>query len=501
MKIRKEKIEVKSTDSTLRSNYIYNFISQIITLIIPLITAPYLARIFREEGSGQIAFANNIITYFTMFANLGFLTYGQREIAKSKCNTYEKSKTFWEISILHGLFSLASFTILLCATFGGIFGRQYTQLILIFGIQVIASAIDINFYYQGIEDFKIIAIRSIIIRVLCLIFIFVFVKKASDIWIYALIYSGSVLIANSSLWVKLRKNLVPVKFRDFDLKKHILPSLIIFLPTLATTIYGSLDKLMIGYLCINPDYENGCYNQALKLNQVILIIITVIDSVMVARNSRDYALGNYNFIKKHIGFATNYVMIFGIPLMVGVCLLSTNLSSWYLGEGYKEVPLLLNIMSVRFIVSGLACVYGNQLFIAIGKEKYTTIAHLCTCIFNLILNFIYIPWLGAIGAAITTALAETLDFFVLFVIAIKNKYTSVSYLITISIKPVISAIIMAIPVYFINKVMGNDIVSFAVSVLVGVLIYAIMLIILKDKFTQYCIENYLKKRIKCRKAK
>ena len=132
---------------SLKKNYIYNFISHILTLIIPLITTPYLARIFREAGNGQITFANNIISYFTMFANLGFLTYGQREIAKYQDDDYKRSKTFWEIIIVRGVFSIVSFLVLLVTTYSGLYGSSYNTLIILFSIQIIAVIFDVNFYY------------------------------------------------------------------------------------------------------------------------------------------------------------------------------------------------------------------------------------------------------------------------------------------------------------------------------------------------------------------
>lgn len=483
---------MSSQNKSLKKNYIYNFISQVLTLIIPLITIPYLSRVFHEVGNGQIAFANNIITYFTMIANLGYSVYGQREIAKHRDDKYERSKTFWEIIIIRVVLSIGSFFLLIFTTLCGIYGQSYTLLILIFSIQVIAVAFDVNFFYQGEEDFKSIAIRTIILRSLCLLLIFVFVKKETDIWLYALIYSSSVLFANLIMWPKLAKMIRKVPFSALEFKKHFLPALIIFLPTLATTIYGSLDKLMIGYLATNPDYQNGCYNQALKLNQTILILITVIDSVMVARNSHDYAVGEYEKMKKHIYFSCDYVLHLGIPLIVGMCVLSKNLSSWFLGDGFKEVPILLNIMSVRFIASGLACVFGNQLFIAIGKEKYTTIAHITTAISNLILNLIFIPWLGAIGGSITTALAETVDFLVLLIIAVRGKYIFGKYLVKSSFKPIIAAGVMFAVIKPLEVLFPYSILSFCFIAGIGVLVYGFVLIIIKDHFAQHCWAKYVK---------
>lgn len=480
--------------NSLGLNYIFNFISQIVTLVIPLITTPYLARIFLEEGSGQIAFSNTIITYFTMIANLGYSVYGQREIAKCQDDKYKKSKIFWEIFIIRCVLTLISYGTLLGTMLIHVYPEVYTTLILLFSIQIIAVVFDVSYFYQGEEDFKYIALRNLVMRILCLICIFIFVKTKEDIWKYALLYSVSIFLANISMWPKLRKSLQKIFVRDLSFKKHFLPSLIIFLPTLATTVYASLDKIMIGYLTANPDYENGCYNQALKLNQTILILITVIDSIMIARNSHNYSKGDFNQVKNHIYFGANYVWHLGLPLIVGMCILSSNLSSWYLGAGYDEVYLLLDIMSVRFIVSGMACVFGNQLFIPIGKEKYTTIAHIITCISNLILNFIFIPLYGAIGGAITTALAEAIDFIVLSIFVLKGKYVSIKKIILMMWKPALCALIMGIPIYFINQAMRYSIWSFILSIGVGSIVYGVCLLIVKDRYV-FSIIAFLKAKI------
>ena len=480
---------------SLKKNYIFNFINQVLTLIIPLITTPYLSRVFHEAGNGQIAFANNIITYFTMIANLGYSVYGQREIAKFQDDDYKRSKIFWEIIIIRIILSVFSFCLLMMTTFSGLYGQSYTKLIMIFSIQVIAIAFDVNFYYQGEEDFRSVAIRTIILRSLCLIFIFTFVKREDQMWLYALIYSSSVLFANIIMWPKLVKLVKKVPFKNLEFRKHFMPALIIFLPTLATTIYGSLDKLMIGYLATNPDYQNGCYNQALKLNQTILILITVIDSIMVARNSHDYVVKKKKKMERHIYFSCDYVLHLGIPLIVGMIVLSKNLSSWFLGDGFIEVPTLLDIMSVRFIVSGLACVFGNQLFIAIGKEKYTTIAHITTALSNLVLNFVFIPWLGAIGGSITTALAETIDCVVLTVIAIHGKYVSANILLKSIPKPLIASFAMFAAIKPLEAMFPYSIISFCFVVLIGALVYFIVLIVLRDSFVQYGINKIVRPTI------
>ncbi|MEG0034659.1 MAG: flippase [Bacilli bacterium] len=487
-----DKIGKMSKKSSLKNNFFFNFISQILTLLIPLITTPYLARIFHESGNGQVAFANNILTYFTMIANFGFAIYGQREIAKYQDNKYMRSKTFWEIILIRLFLVLFSISILFATLSVNLYGESYTLLILIGSIQVFGIIFDVNFYYQGQEDFKSIAIRTLVLRLICLIFIFIFVKKETDMWIYILIFSLSVVLSNLVMRPKLRKSITKISFKELEYKKHAFPSFIIFLSIMAATVFGTLNNLMIGYLCPNPDYENGNYFQGMKLNQTILMLVIVIDSIMVARNSYDHANGDDEKVKEHINFACDYVWHIGIPLLIGMCVLSNSISSWFLGEGYDEVPMILNILSVRFITSALGCVFGNQLFIAIGKEKYNIIAHIITTITILILNFIFIPLYGAIGAAITCAIAESVDCLVLLIIAIRTKKVSLKKILPMTIKPLLASSLMFVVIFFMNKYITYSVWSFLLIALVGLVIYIGACFIIKDSFFINLYNRYVK---------
>lgn len=466
---------------SLKSNVIFNFISKILVLIIPLITTPYLARVLHEEGNGQISFATSIITYFILFANLGFETYGQREIARRQDNKYQKSLAFWELIVIKTLLMIVSESVLLLFVFTIGFG-EYTSLILILSIQVVATALDIQFLFQGEEDFKSIAIRTIILKIAGLVCIFVFVKDEADTWIYALCLSLSVIVSNIVMWPAIIKRICRVKVRDMHIWHHFLPTLMIFLPTLAVTIYSVFDKTMIGLLSPNPDYDNGCYEQAYKLNSVALLLVTIVPYVLVPRNAYDYASGNREGMQYHIDFALHYVLMIGLPLIAGFAVLSDNLCSWFLGEGYAEVPLLLCIMSVRFIFSGLGVIFGDSIFIVIGKEKYVTLSAVVAAVLNVGLNALFIPYFGAVGAAIATAIAEASICIVLGIFAIIKKFISLKSIGLMSVKYLISAIVMSGVIYIIQKYMPYAIWSFIVITFVGILIYGLILLILKDKF-------------------
>ncbi|MCD7728664.1 MAG: polysaccharide biosynthesis C-terminal domain-containing protein [Clostridia bacterium] len=468
--------------SSLSANFIYNFISQVLTLIVPLITTPYIARILHEEGNGQYSYAASIITYFILIANLGFTTYGQREMAKCGDDAEKKRQTFWSIVVARSFSTIISLGALFAILYTVGFGESYNTIILVLSIQVVAVIFDLQFYYQGIENFKSLAIRSIIMKVAGLIAIFVFVKSEDDVWVYALCLSVITICSNFIMWPSALKDLGFFKKGDLSFKTHYKGTLLIFLPALAVTIYSVCDKTMIGLLSSNPDYDNGCYEQAYKINSVALLLVTIIDQVFVSRNANELGNGNIEGLKNNIYFACNYVWLVGCALIAGFAVLSGNLSSWFLGDGYTEVPLLMQIMSVRFICSGLGNIFGNELFIVIGKEKYTFIATIIAAVINFPLNAVLIIPFGAVGAAIATAVAEFLVTLVYIIILIKRKDVSVKKIIFMSWKYILSAVVMFVVIYFIQSAMNYSIGSFILITVIGCVVYGAMLLVLRDKF-------------------
>lgn len=476
---------------SLKLNFIYNFISQILTLVIPLITTPYLAKVLLPEGNGVYSFSASIISYFIIFSSLGFDIYGQRQIAACGDDRAGKSKIFWELFIWKSILTVLAMVVLMSVIFTVGFGK-YTVIILILSIQLAATPFDIQFYYRGEENFKSLAVRSIIMRLIGLVCIFVFVKNENDTWIYALCFAGSVLISNLIMWPSALKKLQFIKFKDMRLLRHIRPCLLIFLPTLAVTVYSIFDKTMIGLLAENPDYENGCYEQSYKINSVALLLVVIISPVMTSRNASDYFAGDTDSLKRHIGSAVNYVWMTGLPLIAGFAVLSGNLTSWFLSTAYEETPLLLQIMSVRFLASGFSEVFGNQLFVAIGKEKFPTIATTIAAVINFGLNFALIPYLGATGAAIATAVCEATVTVILCIFAIKNHFITLKEIFKNCWKYVIASAIMFVAIFVLQNYALRGVYkiwSFVVLTLTGCTVYAVILTALRDKFFLSAVKN------------
>ena len=474
----KQQIKKKS----IKSNFLFNFISQILVLLIPLVTSPYLARVLGVEINGRISFAFSIITYFTLISNFGFTVYGQRTIAKLQDDVEKRSKAYWEIFILRTLFTVVSLSILIGLIFANVFEEKYKTFLMIQIITVFACCIDPTFYYQGMEEFKLIAIRTVLIKLVGLVLIFIFIKTPNDAWLYVLFNAGATFVSYLVMWPLIFKQTHFVKLANLNIWQHFKPALLIFLPNLSITIYSVLDKTMIGVLASNPDYANGCYEKAYELNSIMLLLVTLTDAVMIPRNAHDFVINDYDSIDKHLKFSFNYVWLTSLPMIAGCLVLSSSLSSWFLGQGYDDVPIILQIMSIRFVASGINNVVSNQYFVASGKEKYCTIATFAGALFNFSLNILFIKLWGAIGAAITTAATEVLVATVLVFIALKNKYMKFNFIFGGMVKKLIAACIMFIPIYFLNKCFDYNVWTFLLITLIGAAAYAVILFILRDQF-------------------
>ena len=478
---------------TLTSNFVFSLINQILAIVLPLITAPYVARILGATGNGQYSYAFSIAQYFVIFASLGFSSYGQREIAKSGDDIKKRSTIFWELFILRFLITLFSFSIFLIFGFTLGYGINSQLLIFAVSINIISVAFDLTFFFQGMEEFKMLAIRTIIIRLILISLIFIFVHTANDVWLYALITVLATLGANLIMFFSLKGRLILPNFSSLQFRKHIKPVILLFIPNIAITLYTILDKTMINIFTNGTqefkDYSNGCYEQAYKINSLALIFVTVISSIFQSRNSVLHAKSDEIGVRKNVNFAINYVWHISVPLIFGFIVLSNNLTSRFFGPGYDDTPLLMIIMAPRFLFSGLIEVFTTQTLLVYNKEKYISISTRIAAIVNITFNLILIPFIGAVGAAIATSLCELINCLFVIYIGKKMNYFAWKNFLLASIKPLIAGLIMFLTIFTIQYFWDYSILSFIVITLTGVFVYGIILLLLKDDFAFFALNK------------
>ena len=360
--MKKEKTVKKSS---VKRNYIYNLLNQIYALIIPLATIPYVSRVLLADGVGKYSYTASIANYFVMFASLGITMYIQREIANHQGDKHKQSVIFWETNIIKFVTSFLSLALFIILCISGVF-EVHTNLMWCWSILIVAQMFDITGLLQGNEKFGQIVLRNVILKTICLILIFVFVKDSNDVWIYVVLNSSAVLLASLALWVDLSSMIEKVKLKELKPKRHILPVLKLFVPTIAISLYTVLDKTLIGVLITDTyvesttvvvdgiekvvettkkysELENGYYEQAEKIVRMSLTLITALATIMISKNSNEIAKGNKEAVRENLYFSSRFVMLLGVPMAFGLISLAPNLIPWFLGEDFNKSILLMQL--------------------------------------------------------------------------------------------------------------------------------------------------------------
>lgn len=484
-----------NNSKSVTKNYLYNLIYQILLIIIPIITTPYVSRVLGADGVGKYSFSNSIVSYFVIFASLGFGYYAQREIAKYQDNKKKQSEIFWEIIIVRSVSVLTALVVYFTVMALGVFKEEYILLMMILSVSILAVAFDISFLFAGNEVFSKTVLTNTLLRILNVVAIFVFVKDRNDLWKYVLITALTGLIANASLAVYSKDFLCKIEIKNLKPVRHIKPAVILFLPTIAISVYTYLDKTMIGVIT-GSDFENGFYEQAEKIVKIVMTVVTSLGTVMIPRNSNAFERKDMNAIRQNIYRSVRFVLFLGIPMMIGLIAVSDNIVPWFLGDGYYKSANIMKILSVLILAIGLSNVFGLQYLIPAGEDKKFTLSVTCGAVTNFLLNLVLIRLFKSYGAAIATIVAEIAVAVIMFCFIRKN--ISLREILKSSIKYLISGIIMFVPCFMLGRILAPSIINTFIIVFTGVVVYLICLILLKDGFF-FEIANRLTSRLPIKK--
>lgn len=464
-------------EKSIKKNYIYNLVYQIVALLAPFIVTPYVSRVLGVDGIGEYSYANSIVSYFLLFAVLGSSTYGHRAIGYTQNNIEERSRGFWEIFIFR-IFT-GSLTLGAYAVYIFLFIPQVSFVIYaILAMNIINVIIDVSWFLQGMEEFNKTALIGVAARVLNVVCVFLFVKERSDLWVYILITTGFTVLGNLSMWVFLPRNLCKVKdIKPFRNLKSILQ---LFLPTIATQIYLVLDKSMIGWFS-DGFAENGCYEQADKIVKMALTAVTALGIVMIPRISRLHKEGKTDQVISYIYKSYRYVWMTAIPIMFGLIAISEMFVPLFFGAGYEKCKILIPILSVLTIFIGLSNVNGLQFFVPTGRQNVLTLTVVIGAVINVILNAVFIPFFASLGAAIASVIAELCVTVAGLIYIKRKKLYALKPIITCSLNYWIAGAVMFVSIYGMQYFLPTKIWALVVLVFVGSIIYFIMLLILRDQ--------------------
>ena len=460
----------------LAKNYIYNLMYQVLVLVFPLITTPYISRVLGAENIGIYGYTISISGYFILFGSLGIALYGQREIAYNQKSKEKYSKVFWEIVLLR-IVTMSISLIIFCFTFA--FENDYKIFYRILILEIIGNCIDISWFFQGLEEFKKTVLRNLIVKILSIVSIFIFIKSKDDIYIYYIIYVLSILVGNASLWIYLPKYLTKIKIRTLTLFRHLKPTISLLVPQIAIQIYTLLDKTMIGTIIYDKS-EVGYYDQSQKIIKIILAIVTSLGTVMMPRIASTFIDGEKEKVSNYMKKSFNMVFLMVFPFIFGIIAVSNSFVPVFFGDGYDKVIVLMNVISPIILLIGISNVIGTQYLLPTKKQKEFTISVVCGAIVNFIMNLILIRRFEAIGASVGTVIAEftvtaTQIYFV-------RKDFNLKEILCISKNYILSSVVMFIVSFTIGYFINNNIISILVQSSSGAVIYFICLLLLRDEF-------------------
>ena len=473
---------------SVKKNYIYRTLYEILVLITPFITTPYISRVLGADGVGIYSYTSSIITYFTLFAALGTVGYGAREIAQHRDDKQQSSKLFWEIELMT-VATTAICLITWCAVI--IFSQQYRPYFIALIPVLLGTMFDISWYFTGLERIKNIVICNSVCKIAGFVLLFAFVKQREDLVLYVVINSMVTMLGNLSMWIYLPKTLVKVDMRTLTFKKHhFKETLIYFVPTIATSIYTVLDKTLIGAIT-HDTYQNGYYEQANKIMRMTYTVSFVaINSVMSARISYLFAEKKYDEIKNRIRKTMDFIFLIGFGCAFGIIGVAERFVPAFFGSGYEPVVNLLCFMSPLTIIVGISNCLGSNYYTPSGQRARSARVIVLGSAVNLILNLLMIPFIGATGAVIASIIAESV--ITVLYVRMSDEYMSAKLLLKLSWKRILSGVIMLVFILLLGKYLPfRNLAVVAIQVILGVAVYFGLLLLMKDSMLRELINTVL----------
>lgn len=473
---------------SIKKNYIYNLSYQILTAIAPLITTPYLSRILGADGIGICSYNQSILSYFVLFATLGITIFGQREISYIQYDRKKRTAIFWEIYMIEFIASLLS----LAAYMVFSLKQDHSEMYFVLAFHLLAVMVNISWLYQGMEEFDQIVFKDMFFKFVSIIYVFAFVKLKDDLFLYLFGTSFFSFLGNLSLWVNLPHYVDRPRFEDLHPSKHLKTVFSLFLPTIAIQIYTVLDKTMVG-LITRDSFENGYYEQAIKISKTVLTLVTSLGMVMIPRIGFFYNKGDEETVQKYMYGGYRFVWFLGIPLCFGLTAISSNFVPWFLGEGYGKVIPLIRGLSFLILAIGINTVTGMQYLIPTKKQGAFSFTVMVGAAVNFILNCLLIPLFQSYGAAMASVAAESVIAAVQ--IHIVRKELSPGKIVKSGEHYFIAGAIMLMALLLLNSKLSPSILHTFSMAVAGAGIYLLTLLILKDEFLISNLKS-LKSRIR-----
>lgn len=473
-------------NKSLIVNAILNSVRQVFTILFPLITLPYASRVLQTENYGKINFATSFISYFSILAALGVSAYAVREGASIRDNKKFIDKFSREVFSINILSTVIAYILLLITIIISKKVQQYEILILIYAIGIILTTIGVEWVFTIYEDFLFVTIRTIAVQLVSLIAMFLFIKNESDFYIYAVINVIANGGANIFSLIYSRKYVDLKITLSMNLRKHLAPLIILLGNAIAMVIYVNSDITILGFLA--DDYSIGVYSVAVKIYTGVKQLLNAIMTVSIPRIAIYVSEKNKDNYNKFVSKLLFSLLVFLLPIMVGLFCLSEELVIIVAGETYKAGSVALRILSIALAFSIGAGFYSYAVLITNKRESDVLKSTMIAAIINVALNFVCIQMWSQNGAAITTTIAEI----VVFILCLRysKDYCDIKIIRKDLVSIIFGTLSVVVTCICCKFWVHNIFVRVGLCVIISAVIYFLILFAFKNTLLSHAIQKH-----------
>ena len=475
--------------SSLKTNVVLNLLNTVTSIVFPIVTFPYAARVLLPEGIGAFNFLQSIVAYIVLLTSLGIPMYAVREVARYRDDVHKRNVTTVEITLLSLILCLGGYV--LVWILGECVPQIHGQLALFYvlSLTILFTSLGVNWFYQAVEDFKFITVRALVFRLLAAISLFLFVKTKDDLLAYAFVTVGATVGNNFINFVHLRKY---VSLRQLDWGKlriwrHLRPSLHIFVLNLIISIYVNLNTVMLGFM--QGDSAVGFYTAGNKISHVALTVVSSLGVVILPRCANLVERDQMEEFAAVTRKSYRFVTALSLPMTIGLMLLAVPVIALFCGQEFSDAVPVLYWTAPIIVFIGLSNVFGIQILYPQGQENLVIWSTVGGAVFNFLLNLWLIPVWSYTGAAISTFVAELVV--LLIQVIWGRRYIPFRMFDRSHLHYVVSSGIMVVCLIPLFHFITNAWLLLIVAAILGGIVYAAVLWLCKDalfkEMVQYAV--------------
>lgn len=388
--------------ASVKKNFLFSSAYQLLLIITPIVTTPFLSRVIGAEGNGIFSYTQSVANYFVLFAVLGMSSYGVRTIAECGEDRERRSRVFWNafaMNLTTGLAVVAAYVLFVL-----VFGGDYSLYYIIWGLWLLGSVFDVSWLFFGMQDFRMPTLRNFITKLASVAVILLFVRGPGDVWIYVLAIAGAYFANSLLIWPFVGRCVDWVRPTWSEMLGHLKPNLLLFVPVIAVSFYTLLDRIMLGSL--TSVLEVGYFDYAEKISKMPLAVITALGSAVLPRMTEIVASGDMGYGKHLISTTMWFMLACAFALCFGVVGVAPVFCPVFFGEGFDACVSLMCVIAFVIPVICVTNVIGNQFLLPCHRDVEYTVSLVIGAALNVVVNLVLIPQMGAMGAAIATVSSE-----------------------------------------------------------------------------------------------